>query len=122
MRENRCCVIWLFLLSAPLVLSSYRPVKQWEVTDQPLATGWKLQSSAAVKASGNQVSAIAFDDGGWYAARVPGTVLGSLVADSVYRDVFCGRNLTKIPDSLFSVPWLYRKTFSAGSIARTSVV
>jgi exo-1,4-beta-D-glucosaminidase len=113
MRLNRCRDIWLILLSASFFLSSYAPPKTWQVSDQSLTRGWKLVSSAALSVTGAEISRDGFDASGWYDARVPGTVLGSLVADSVYRNVFYHRNLTLIPDSLFNVPWWYRKSFPA---------
>ncbi|MGH2611416.1 MAG: glycosyl hydrolase 2 galactose-binding domain-containing protein, partial [Rhabdochlamydiaceae bacterium] len=53
----------------------------------------------------------------WYAAMVPGCVLGSLVADSVYKNIFYGLNLAKIPGSLFNIPWWFRTTFRIGNKA-----
>lgn len=76
-----------------------------------LKDNWEIQSSEEVKDSGAIISSGSFRCTGWYAATVPSTVLGTLVADGVFKDPFRGRNLDKIPDSLFSVPWWYRTTF-----------
>lgn len=81
------------------------------VGHRDLNTGWQMQSSTKVVGAEKEVSSPDFDTKDWYNAGVPGTVLGSLVADSVYTDVFSGRNLNKIPDSLFSMPWWYRTIF-----------
>lgn len=75
---------------------------------------WEIISSRRLSASGELISTAAFRPSGWYPASVPGTVLGSLVKDSVYRDIFYDRNLEKIPDSLFAAPWWYRTRFSLG--------
>src|SRR5690349_2090593 len=45
----------------------------------PLATGWAIQSSAAVRAAGDAISQPGFSTSGWHAAAVPGTIVGALV-------------------------------------------
>ena len=77
-----------------------------------LNSGWQIQSSQTVAFPGNTISTESFVPEKWYKAAVPSTILGNLVADSVFRNPFQGRNLSKIPDSLFDVPWWYRTTFS----------
>ena len=77
-----------------------------------LSSGWQIQTSQAVAFSGNTISTESFVPEKWYKAAVPSTILGTLVADSVFKNPFQGRNLSKIPDSLFDVPWWYRTTFS----------
>ncbi len=81
-----------------------------------------MQSTARVKASGAAVSSSGFSAGDWYAAEVPGSVLGSLVADSLYKNIFFGRKLATIPDSTFNVPWWYRTTFHLNRIDSGQVV
>ncbi len=82
------------------------------IKNQELSSNWQIQSSTKINASDAEISTPAFSAKDWYGAVVPGTVLGSLVADSVFKDVFYGRNLEKIPESQFDVPWWYRTTFS----------
>ena len=72
---------------------------------------WFIQSSAKVAAGGAALSTRSFHARGWYKASVPSTVLGNLVTDGVYKDVFRGRNLDTLPDSLFQDPWWYRTVF-----------
>ncbi len=78
----------------------------------PLARSWLIQSSATARESGEIISSPSFRDEGWYKAGVPSTVLGTLVEDGVFKNPFQGRNLNRIPDSLFTVPWWYRTTFT----------
>ena len=63
---------------------------------------WKIQKSSEVKASGETVSTVQFDDKNWYEAIVPGTVLNTLVANKVYPEPYFGDNNRKskklIPD------------------------
>jgi exo-1,4-beta-D-glucosaminidase len=94
----------------------------------PLASGWLLQSAAKVSDGGQVISTPQFQPRDWYPADVPTTVLAALVKHKVFPDPYFGMNLRQIPgttypvgsnfsnlpmppDSPFSVPWWYRKTF-----------
>jgi exo-1,4-beta-D-glucosaminidase len=89
---------------------------------------WAIQSSAQVKEKGDVLSQTLFKPRNWYPARVPSTVVGTLVDDQVYPDPFVGMNLRLIPgcsyaiganfslrpmpeDSPFRVSWWYRTEF-----------
>ncbi len=93
-----------------------------------LNAGWRIQSSAKVRAAGGVISRAGSPVAGWRAATLPATVLAALVADGVYPDPYHGMNLRRIPgttypvgynfshiempdSSPFAVPWWYRKTF-----------
>lgn len=110
------------LLPALLVSACHQSGK-WMVKDKELKNNWHIQSSAKINTKDQAVSIQSYKlhdqpagQAGWYKAEVPGTVLGSLVADSVFKNVFFHRNLQKIPDSLFSMPWWYRTTFKISRI------
>jgi exo-1,4-beta-D-glucosaminidase len=93
-----------------------------------LATGWALQASDRVPATGEVVSRPGFGLEGWHRASVPNTVVGALVADGTYPDPYFGMNLRSIPgtsypvgerftllpmpaDSPFKPSWWYRTEF-----------
>ena len=93
-----------------------------------LRDGWKVQSSAKVPATGDQVSTVGFSTDGWYATSAPKTVFAVLVENGVYKDPFFGMNLRSIPgvdykiggqfaneemasNNPYAVPWWYRKEF-----------
>ena len=61
--------------------------------------GWQIRSSAVFSDSGNIVSSPGYSTEGWTPARVPTTVLRTLVADSVYPDPWTGLNNFRIPDA-----------------------
>src|SRR5262245_38250708 len=63
----------------------------------PLVNGWSIRSSAEVGRDGKIISSRDYRTAGWYAAEVPGTVLGALVRAGVYPDPFSGQNLLEIP-------------------------
>ena len=73
---------------------------------------WYLQSSEKVKGAGEQISKPGFKIDSWYPAIVPSTVLGTLVQNNVYPDIFVGENLKAVPTAPFEVSWWYRKEFT----------
>lgn len=106
------------LLSASVIISlaACHDAGDFDVEHVKLNQHWQIQSSSKVTAGDDKVSTAAFQSKNWYAATVPGSILGSLAEDSVYKNVFFARNLEKIPDSSFSVPWWYRTTFDLKKI------
>ena len=73
---------------------------------------WYIQSSEKVKGTGEQISVPGFKIDAWYPAIVPSTVLGTLVENNVYRDIFFGKNMDKVPTAPFQVSWWYRREFT----------
>ncbi len=76
-----------------------------------LNKSWFLQSSEKVPAPGDLISCPEFKTNGWYETAVPATVLGALVKNNVYKDIFSGNNLNQIPKDQFKKSWWYRKEF-----------
>ncbi|MCJ7486738.1 MAG: hypothetical protein MUQ25_11315, partial [Candidatus Aminicenantes bacterium] len=73
---------------------------------------WYLQSSEKAKGTGEQISKPGFKIDSWYPAIVPSTVLGTLVQNNVYTDIFVGDNLKSVPTAPFEASWWYRKEFT----------
>jgi exo-1,4-beta-D-glucosaminidase len=73
---------------------------------------WYMQSSEKAKGTGEQISLPGFKVQSWYPAVVPSTVLGTLVENNVYKDIFFGKNLADVPTEPFTVSWWYRKEFT----------
>ncbi len=73
--------------------------------------GWKLGIGPDVHANGAAISSDGFDDGTWYAATVPGTVLTTLVDRGVYPDPAHGLNNLAIPEKLSRQDYWYRASF-----------
>jgi exo-1,4-beta-D-glucosaminidase len=85
---------------------------------------WNIQSSEKVKGAGEQISSPGFKIEAWYPAVVPSTVLGTLVENNVYQDIFFDKNLDKVPTAPFQVSWWYRKEFTVPvgpGLTRTSL-
>lgn len=66
--------------------------------------------------NGQQVSSLEFDVTKWTKARVPGTVLGSLVEAGKYPNIYFGKNLEKVDQEQFKKPWWYVTDFEADNI------
>ncbi len=77
-----------------------------------LSSGWKMEPSDKLNGTDEKsLSVNDYDDGSWYEAVVPGTVLGSLATKKVIEDPYFGINMQKIDPAQFKQPWWYRKTF-----------
>ena len=66
-------------------------------TSIELLSGWEIQSSCEVKASGEQVSSVGYSTPGWHKTTVPNTVVGTLVDDKTYPDPTYGTNMKDLP-------------------------
>src|SRR5437660_383106 len=62
-----------------------------------LHSNWRLESSCKLTAKPEGISLPGFDDSKWHPALVPGTVVGSLVADKTLPDPNYGKNLASFP-------------------------
>lgn len=70
-----------------------RSPREWDVG------GWFACRASDVPADGAEVSSAGLDTAGWLPAVVPGTVLGTLVANGQAPDPYFGMNATQIPDA-----------------------
>ncbi|MDX6444533.1 MAG: exo,4-beta-D-glucosaminidase [Blastocatellia bacterium] len=119
-------VLLLIGLIAPAMAQSKR--QQHRPTKIFLREGWAIRSSAQLKEKGDVLSQRDFHTRDWYPAKVPSTVVGTLVDRKVYPDPFVGMNLRMMPgcnypiganfslrpmpeDSPFRVSWWYRTEF-----------
>jgi exo-1,4-beta-D-glucosaminidase len=62
-----------------------------------LHSDWRLESSCKLTAKPEAISLPGFDDSKWHPAIVPGTIVGSLVADKTLPDPNYGKNLNSFP-------------------------
>ena len=76
-----------------------------------ISSGWHMASDEELISSGKSVFDKKQDDGIWYNAVVPGTVLTTLIEAGVYPDPYWGLNNLAIPDSLCRQDWWYRLEF-----------
>ncbi len=97
MSRFRSALVTLFAL----VLSSVF-IANVHADDSPAApislhNDWRLESSCKLAAKAEAISLPGFDDSKWHPAIVPGTVVGSLVADKTLPDPNYGINLNSFP-------------------------
>src|SRR5579859_664751 len=64
-----------------------------------LHSNWRLESSCKLTTKAEALSLPGFDDSKWHPALVPGTVVGSLVADKTLPDPNYGKNLNSFPSA-----------------------
>jgi exo-1,4-beta-D-glucosaminidase len=62
-----------------------------------LHSDWRLESSCKLAAKPEAIALPGFDDSKWHPALVPGTVVGSQVADKTLPDPNYGKNLNSFP-------------------------
>jgi hypothetical protein len=75
-------------------------------------TSWKLQEDPKVSKTGEEISVAAYTPTSWYEAVVPGTVLQTLEARGIHKDIYLGKNILKIEDiANTKKKWWYRSTF-----------
>lgn len=120
MTRTRWSGLFLFCLCAANVASAQ--------DRQLLHDGWLIQSSATAGVDGAAISSPGYHPDHWYEAKVPSTVVGTLVEDGKFPDPFFGMNLRDIPgmtykiglnfvhlpmapESPYAVPWWYRTSF-----------
>ncbi|MFO1476893.1 MAG: hypothetical protein U1F98_09615 [Verrucomicrobiota bacterium] len=84
-----------------------------------LAEGWRMTCATNVAASGAVLSTAGFNAAAWFPARVPSTVLGTLVNNGVFGgdDVFVGTNYMRVP-GLTNQDWWFRTEFAAPRAAQ----
>ncbi|MDD5601009.1 MAG: hypothetical protein PHC87_04565, partial [Actinomycetota bacterium] len=96
-----------------------------------LKDNWFLICSKDINDCGEAISTAGYKADKWYRAKVPGTVIASLVENGCYDDPYYGLNLTKLPGykkrrdinfslqekparSPFKNSWWYRTEFIVG--------
>ncbi|MDI6849643.1 MAG: glycoside hydrolase family 2 TIM barrel-domain containing protein [Candidatus Saccharicenans sp.] len=108
-----CFFIWIGSLAQPG--GQLGPIRRNSLMMLPetqlLLTDWFIQSSARLKVDGATLSRPGIMTDRWYPTRVPATVLGTLVENNVYGDVFFGKNLEKMKAEDFQTSWWYRTEF-----------
>jgi exo-1,4-beta-D-glucosaminidase len=109
------------IISIMLVFISFKTNLLYASSRSPqrieLIKNWKLISSKDIKTDGAAISVSSYNDDCWYPIyRMPATVLEILQEDSVYTNLYIGKNLLeKVPQDLYKQDWWYRTTFNAPS-------
>jgi len=102
--------IYIFIVFSLFIFFVYPNLSAKQIN---FRDGWLIISSAKVKSQDREISALnsKIDLTKWYKARVPSTVLSTLIDNGEYKDIYYNRNLDKVDRKRFSVSWWYRKDF-----------
>jgi len=110
------CLIILFAAILPIMFcksqkngSTLRDFEEERERTLILKDDWYIQSSSLCKDKGKIISLPEYKAVGWQKTFIPSTVLGALVRNGVYKDIYPDKNLEKIPREQFLVPWWFRK-------------
>jgi len=77
-----------------------------------LSGNWKIQSAAKVHDDGKKLSTSQGNTVNWFPANVPSTVMATLTANGLYKDIFLADNYKKADRSAFDTSWWYRTSFA----------
>ncbi len=107
----------LIIIFLVLMVSSCQQAETKSYFVKELNNNWYIQSSDSVSVSGGEISSAGYKNSGWFPAKVPSTVLHSLVSDGVYTNIFTDDNLNKISSGSFKSSWWYRTEFDFDRIS-----
>ena len=97
---------FLPVLAALLAATTLAPPSVAE-TVTPLHSGWQLQSSRKLSATGKEISSAGFSTKGWINTTVPNTVVAAQVAAGIFPDPYFGDNLRKLPGMDYKIGKFY---------------
>jgi exo-1,4-beta-D-glucosaminidase len=72
---------------------------------------WRIRPAAGPLVESSSRTSTLSTMSGWYPASVPTTVLGALVDDGVYTNIFWETNFARIPREPFTNSWRFRDRF-----------
>ena len=93
----RSVIIVLAVLFFASFNASSLPADEAYTSPVLLHSGWRMESSCKASAKPEAISTTGFNDSQWHPAVVPGTIVGSLVADKTLPDNNYGENLKSFP-------------------------
>jgi len=79
---------------------------------------WYIQGSDKINSGGEQISGEDFNSQKWHSAKVPETVLHTLVRNGFYPDIYVDNNLGKVHTDQFKTSWWYRTQFNLDKIPK----
>ncbi|MFB9905009.1 glycosyl hydrolase 2 galactose-binding domain-containing protein [Allokutzneria oryzae] len=86
------------------------PARAGEVRTIP---DWRMQTSRTATAGGAAISRPGFNDVNWLKVPARSTVMAGLIANNRYPDLNYSTTMKQVDTAQFTVPWWYRKGFTA---------
>ncbi|NQT24326.1 glycoside hydrolase family 2 [candidate division KSB1 bacterium] len=108
----RSILLMTLLLSMAFFLSNCTKTGKHERNIMNLENSWQIINTVDTALDGQEISSSDINLDAWIPASVPTTVLGALVENDVYQDIYYGKNLEIIDKIQFQTPWWYRTEFS----------
>ncbi len=106
-------IYFLFIGSIFMITACEQKNETLAFKTQKLRNNWKLQTSENIQnPDGEIISTKDFNADNWFDAKVPGTVMGSLVANGLIKKPYFGINLKKVDKKQFEKSWWYRTNFN----------
>ena len=115
---NRFVKLVTLLIMVSIMSSCIKPSSK-AVYRKKLSDGWFIQSSDSVSLSGDKISSSNFKPDGWFATKVPSTVMHSLVENGVYSNIFVDDNMKNISSEPFGTSWWYQTRFDLDEVPQT---
>jgi exo-1,4-beta-D-glucosaminidase len=82
-------------------------------TCEVVLSSWRMQPGKLVSVSAAATSVASFNASSWLPVQVPCTVMGGLVQNGFYQDVYRGLALDQVDSEQFDDVWLFRASFQA---------
>ncbi len=101
----------IYIFASALLAFGCTEAIERQDADFTITDGWKIQSSAKIDKTGEELS-LGQIEGSWYDAKVPSTVLGTLTENGLYADALVGMNYEKVINrDDFKPSWWYVNEF-----------
>ncbi|NPD86498.1 glycoside hydrolase family 2 [Lentimicrobium sp. L6] len=102
-------IVFLSLCSCASQVNTHLHEKS---SQMKISDNWEIFPNSVCTQSGSEVSSSSFYVESAIVATVPTTVLNAQVQNGIYKDIYFGDNMTKIPEEDYQQAWWYRKVFT----------
>ena len=102
---------FLSVIAIILISCSCQQAEKTKYSCLELSSGWSVFSSKNM-ASGQELSTTENIQGRIFEAKVPSTIMGTLTANGLYKNIFTNDNIHKIDREQFEESWWYHNTFT----------
>jgi len=109
--DTKILSIWVAGLTLALAVFSCSEGKDESSRRILLADNWFVQQSERVNLPGSVISGRILDTTDWFRATVPSTVMGVLLDNGLYSNIFIADSLKNVNPMPFERSWWYRTKF-----------
>lgn len=111
MKKNTLQIFWSIIIIFALSSCSTQTKTQLheKSIQMKISDNWEMFPNSDCPQSGREVSSNSFKIESAIKTQVPTTVLNAQVQNGIYRDIYFGDNITKIPEEDYQQSWWFRK-------------